>query len=79
MALHSRHTPLNQEEESIFAALKENLSDMDNPYDAHMSLAAQVSRQWASFMDDTWVWEITLRMGRVLRRIADAYERSWHL
>ncbi|KAJ9149311.1 Zinc finger C2H2-type protein [Pleurostoma richardsiae] len=75
--LQARHTPLDQDEESIFTTLKETLSEMDNPYDAQTSLAAQVSRQWASFMDDVWVWEVTLRMGGVLRDLADAYDRSW--
>ncbi|KAI1618246.1 hypothetical protein EDD37DRAFT_259870 [Exophiala viscosa] len=70
-------TPLNQEEIAIFDSLKEALQDAENPYDPQMSLAAQVTRTWADFMDDVWVWQITLRMGNVLRQLAKVYESSW--
>ncbi|KAK7883676.1 hypothetical protein LTR67_010965 [Exophiala xenobiotica] len=70
-------TALNQEEIAIFDSLKEALQDAENPYDPQMSLAAQVTRTWADFMDDVWVWQITLRMGSVLRQLAKVYESSW--
>lgn len=75
--IQERDVPLSQEEKALLETLKEALQDADSPYDDQISLAAQVTRTWALFMDDVWVWEITLRMGSVLRQVADVYDQSW--
>jgi hypothetical protein len=72
-----RHMPMSKEEQAIFEILKEALQDADSPYDDQTSLAAQVTRIWSMFMDDVWVWEITTRMGSILRQLADVYDASW--
>jgi hypothetical protein len=72
-----KDVPLNQQEISIFESLKEALQDAECSYNPQISLAAQVTRTWADFMDDVWVWEITLRMGSILRQLADVYDSLW--
>lgn len=75
--LRESQEPLSMEESLIFETLKEALGEAENPFNEEMSLAAQVTRQWAMFMDDVWVWEVTLRMGAILRELADVYELVW--
>lgn len=67
----------NAEELAIFENLKEALQEAESPYDPESSLAAQVARTWAAFMDDVWVWEVTVRMGAALRQLASVYDASW--
>lgn len=38
------------------------------------SLAAMLARSWAEYYDDTWVWGVTPKMGKMLRQLADRYE-----
>ena len=68
---------MRKEEQAIFETLKDALQEADSPFDDQTSLAAQVTLTWAMFMDDVWVWEITVRMGGVLRQLADVYGASW--
>jgi len=75
--MQEKDVPLNQQEITIFESLKEALQDAECSYNPQISLAAQVTRTWADFMDDVWVWEITLRMGSILRQLADVYDSLW--
>ena len=74
---HASGLPPNDDERRILGLLKEALQDAESPCDDGRSLAAQVTTTWALFMDDVWVWEVTTRMGKVLRQLADAYALSW--
>jgi hypothetical protein len=42
----------------------------------NVSVAAKLTRYWAGFYDDTWVWGVTPRMGWVLRELACCYESN---
>lgn len=69
--------PPTNDEARVLGLLKEALQDAESPYDDARSLAAQVTTTWALFMDDVWVWEVTTRMGKILRCLADAYGQRW--
>ncbi|KAH8705513.1 putative zinc finger protein [Talaromyces proteolyticus] len=68
--------PPDHEERKNLDNLVEILREVDNGVKDHSSLAASVARLWASFLDDTWTWEVTWRMGKVLRKLADVYEHE---
>jgi len=53
------------------------LSEFDTSLDTDMPLAAEVTRLWASFLDDTWVWGVTPRMAWILRQLAASYQKNW--
>jgi hypothetical protein len=36
--------------------LRQFLSDVEVEFTGHISLAAAITRLWAGFFDDTWVW-----------------------
>jgi hypothetical protein len=67
----------NADEQRNIDNFRALLEEVDATYDAEGSMAAQVARTWAGFLDDTWVWAITPRMGAMLRALGDGYERDW--
>lgn len=71
--------PPDASEAQNLAEMRELLTDIDTDVDVSgkSSLAAEVTRVWAGFMDDTWVWGITPRMGAVMRQLADEYDLAW--
>ena len=75
-----QHTkPPDAHETQLLGELRELLADLEVDFDMSgtMSLAAEITRVWAGFFDDTWVWGITPRMGGVMRQLADEYELAW--
>ena len=69
--------PPNKEESINLCNFRELLTEVDSKYDGKGSLAGEVARVWASFLDDTWVWGITPRMGQALRQISNAFTKDW--
>ncbi|KAH8587007.1 hypothetical protein B0O99DRAFT_747902 [Bisporella sp. PMI_857] len=67
-----RGAPDIAEAENI-AKFRELLLDAESDYERTESLAADVAHVWADFLDDTWVWGITPRMGHLLRLLSKAY------
>ncbi|KAF9634975.1 Zinc finger C2H2-type protein [Lasiodiplodia theobromae] len=65
------------EEERIVAQLEGLLEEMEYGYNGVGSLAAAVTRAWAGFLTDTWVWGVTPRMGYILMQLATAYDNAY--
>lgn len=40
------------------------------------SMGATLLRFWAGMYDDVWVWGVTPKMGRILRLLAEEYEKD---
>ncbi|OXV06836.1 hypothetical protein Egran_05400 [Elaphomyces granulatus] len=76
LEMQRHYAPPDPAEKRNLDNLKELLLEIDQDESGCGSLAARVSRAWATFLDDVWVWEITWRMGKVLRRLADVYEEE---
>lgn len=56
--------------ENLLHVLRNNgQAEKDN-----QSLAANAARLWADFIDQNWTWEVSRRMGKVLRKLAVVYE-----
>ncbi|KAK0614822.1 Transcriptional regulator ADR1 [Lasiodiplodia hormozganensis] len=71
---------LEEEERAILKDVKACLGELEVDFDAATegaSLAAAVARACAAFLSDTWVWGVTPRMGSVLMKLADAYEKDF--
>ncbi|KAH7050027.1 hypothetical protein B0J12DRAFT_600002 [Macrophomina phaseolina] len=77
LQLESATRPPDEEENSIIMQLRELLDEMEYDYEENGSLAAAVTRAWAGFLTDTWVWGVTPRMGYTLMQLAAAYEKSY--
>ncbi|KAH7082638.1 hypothetical protein BKA63DRAFT_598777 [Paraphoma chrysanthemicola] len=75
--IESSIIPPTIEETEILTQLKTSLNEMDFPYREGTSLAAAVSRAWAPFLTDVWVWGITPKMGYGLERLAKFYEQEF--
>lgn len=56
MEMQQLENPPNEEEARNLANFRELLTDVDSEYDGKGSLAAEITRVWACFLDDTWVW-----------------------
>lgn len=56
LQLESATQPPDEEEEKVLVQLRELLDEMEYDYDENGSLAAAVTRAWAGFLTDTWVW-----------------------
>jgi hypothetical protein len=56
MELQQQEHPPNDEETKNLANFRELLNEVDSEYDGKGSLAAEITRVWACFLDDTWVW-----------------------
>jgi hypothetical protein len=67
----------NEAEQKNLDNFRSLLEEVDAEYYDTGSMAAEVARTWAWFLDDTWVWGITPKMGAVLRMLGDAYEEDW--
>jgi len=65
--------PLEEGETENLTNFRTLLSEVDGDYEGSGSLAADVAHIWAEFLDDTWVWGITPRMGNLLRLLSRAY------
>ncbi|KFY79552.1 hypothetical protein V499_01484 [Pseudogymnoascus sp. VKM F-103] len=79
MEMQQRELPPNDEEMRNLTNFAQLLTEVDSEYNGKGSLAAEVTRVWASFLDDTWVWGITPRMGYVLRLMSAAFAEEWRL
>lgn len=75
--LKREHKAIDVEEEETLQKIGQFV-ESDTDESADPPLAAKVAREWASFMDDTWVWGVTPRMGWVLREFANFYESHFH-
>ncbi len=56
--------------------LMAEVEDDSSADQGNVSVAAKLTRYWAGFYDDTWVWGVTPRMGWVLRELANCYESN---
>jgi hypothetical protein len=56
MEMQQRELPPNDEEMRNLTNFAQLLTEVDSEYNGKGSLAAEVTRVWASFLDDTWVW-----------------------
>ncbi|KAH8749051.1 hypothetical protein BGZ57DRAFT_776189, partial [Hyaloscypha finlandica] len=65
---------LNTQEQEILDNVQKILVDIDEDWEGSGAMAPAICRLWASLYDDTWVWEITRRMGFLLRELASAFE-----
>ncbi|CAI0644588.1 unnamed protein product [Colletotrichum noveboracense] len=61
-------------ETELLTAMKEVLEEADYDPEENRSFAAGLARTWSLFLQDVWVWGITVRMGKVLEHLATAYE-----
>jgi len=77
MEMQQRELPPNEEEMRNLVNFRELLAEVDSGYNGFGSLAGEVTRIWAGFLDDTWVFGITPRMGKVLRQLSDAFVQDW--
>jgi len=77
MEMQQQDTPPNDEEMGNLVNFRELLVEVDSGYHGTGSLAGEVARVWAGFLDDTWVWGITPRMGQVLRQLSHAFSKGW--
>lgn len=71
--------PPDNDERQTLQNFRELVNEVDEDNCKTGSLAAHVARTWACFLDDTWVWSVTPRMGNVLRKIATVYSEEWDL
>ncbi|KAL2828859.1 hypothetical protein BJY01DRAFT_255206 [Aspergillus pseudoustus] len=71
--------PPNSEEAQVINDLKSLLAEVDvgGRHDRNRSLAAMLAKVWASFLDDTWVWGVTLNMGSILRLLSKEYQERF--
>ncbi|KAK1723115.1 uncharacterized protein BDZ83DRAFT_702705 [Colletotrichum acutatum] len=60
----------------LLMKIKDVLEESDYDTDESASLAAGLAKTCSLFLQDVWVWGITVRMGDVLERLARAYERE---
>ena len=77
MEMQQLEVPPNDDEMRNLVNFRELLAEVDSGYNGYGSLAGEVARIWAGFLDDTWVWGITPRMGQVLRQLSDAFTKDW--
>lgn len=56
MEMQQRELPPNDEEMKNLTNFSQLLAEVDSEYNGKGSLAAEVTRVWACFLDDTWVW-----------------------
>ncbi|KAJ5032721.1 uncharacterized protein L3040_009315 [Drepanopeziza brunnea f. sp. 'multigermtubi'] len=77
MEMQQRNVPPNADEMRILLNFRKLLEEVDSSYDGSGSMAAEISRTWAGFLDDTWVWGITPMMGQVLRQLSAAFAKDW--
>lgn len=78
MEMQQQLVPPNKDEMRNLDNFRELLSEVDSGYTGCGSLAGEVARIWAGFLDDTWVWGITPKMGQVLRQLSDAFKDDWN-
>ncbi|GME22102.1 Zinc finger C2H2-type protein [Neofusicoccum parvum] len=76
LQVQEKTQPPDDEEKKILEQVKTVLGEMEHEYDGEGSLAAAVARACATYLSDTWVWGVTPRMGSVLTKLADAYEKN---
>ena len=79
MEMQQRNVPPNEDEMRNLVNFRELLAEVDATYSGYGSLAGEVARIWAGFLDDTWVWGITPRMGQVLRQLSDVFIMDWKI
>ncbi|KAJ5046781.1 uncharacterized protein L3040_004007 [Drepanopeziza brunnea f. sp. 'multigermtubi'] len=73
-SLQRRGITLDKVDMQIIQRVRDMLAEDSEPNDSSVSLAAALTRSWAGFYDDTWVWGVTPKMGRILRQLANHYE-----
>lgn len=76
LQVQEKTQPPDAEEKKVLEQVKTILGEMEHEYDGEGSLAAAVARACATYLSDTWVWGVTPRMGSVLTKLADAYEKN---
>ncbi|KAK1623736.1 hypothetical protein BDP81DRAFT_358550 [Colletotrichum phormii] len=63
-------------EVDLLMKIKDILEEADYDANESASIAAGLAKTCSLFLQDVWVWGITVRMGDVLERLAGAYERE---
>ncbi|KAH7388971.1 hypothetical protein BKA64DRAFT_126440 [Cadophora sp. MPI-SDFR-AT-0126] len=74
--LQHRGITLDEVDTKIIERVRDMLADDIETNDVETSLAATLTRSWADFYDDTWIWGVTPKMGRILRQLAKHYENK---
>ncbi|KAK7540526.1 uncharacterized protein J3D65DRAFT_615596 [Phyllosticta citribraziliensis] len=64
------------QERQLLGKCRDLLREMESEHQGRRNLAGALARSGALFLGDTWVWGVTPRMGNVLTKLADVYERS---
>ncbi|EXJ73911.1 uncharacterized protein A1O5_02205 [Cladophialophora psammophila CBS 110553] len=70
------HDFVNDSERQTIKMVHRLMTEAQIRFTSTESLAAAVTRFWAPFFTDTWVWGVTPRIGFVLQELAKAYEAS---
>ncbi|KXH61755.1 hypothetical protein CSAL01_11408 [Colletotrichum salicis] len=71
-----RGTEPSAVELDLLVKIKDVLEEADYDANESASIAAGLAKTCSFFLQDVWVWGITVRMGDVLERLAGAYERE---
>ncbi|KAG4443120.1 hypothetical protein IFR05_001446 [Cadophora sp. M221] len=74
--LQRRGAALDEADLKIVQRVRDMLAEDIESDDSDTSLAATLTRSWAGFYDDTWVWGVTPKMGKMLRQLATHYENT---
>jgi hypothetical protein len=70
------NVPIEPEEDHLLHSIRNFLrNDADEV--SEPTLAAGVARVFSSYLEDTWVWGVTPRMGWVLGEFADFYDQDF--
>ncbi|MAD84532.1 MAG: hypothetical protein CL912_16360 [Deltaproteobacteria bacterium] len=72
--LQHRGITLDEADTKIIQRVRDMLAEDIETNDVETSLAATLTRSWADFYDDTWIWGVTPKLGRILRQLAKHYE-----
>jgi hypothetical protein len=67
---------ITPDEQQVLSDVHSLLDEVEPWREQGLSAATALSRMWAGFYEDTWVWGITPRIGRSLRALANAYETA---
>ncbi|KPI35705.1 uncharacterized protein AB675_1235 [Cyphellophora attinorum] len=72
--LQAAGSMITADEQQVLSDVHSLLDEVEPFREQGVSAASILSRVWAGFYEDTWVWGVTPRIGRSLRALANAYE-----
>ncbi|KAK0123927.1 hypothetical protein ONS95_008917 [Cadophora gregata] len=74
--MQRRGIGLEEADTQIIQRVRDMLAEDIEANDLETSLAATLTRSWADFYDDTWIWGVTPKMGTILRQLSEHYENK---